>query len=134
MAKANDWTKNLLKKQVATYSWDSDHAVSAHEGFTLQSGEEAPARPWVYVTADSYDFPQEFLEAIGEKDNLAVAITDGFVKMATNFGDTMQQNIQEPIWAWPRTTRRQSGEVVGSPRNIVDLGDLLQSYSVTFSE
>ncbi len=38
--------------------------------------------------------------------------------------------IASPIWNWPGTTVRQSGEVAGSPRNIIDSGDLLDSYRV----
>jgi hypothetical protein len=35
--------------------------------------------------------------------------------------------IEDPKWAHPRPTRRSKGEIVGSPRNIVDSSQLLQS-------
>ena len=48
--------------------------------------------------------------------------------------DTLEQDIVgsigSPIWQWPGQTERQSGQVVGSPRDIVDSGDLLDSYRV----
>jgi hypothetical protein len=31
-------------------------------------------------------------------------------------------------WAWPRSTQRKNGEVVSSPRDRVDTGELLRSY------
>ena len=39
----------------------------------------------------------------------------------------LDKQFTESQWAWPRVTRRRSGEVVGSPRNIVDSGELLNS-------
>lgn len=38
--------------------------------------------------------------------------------------------IASPIWNWPGETVRQNGAVAGSPRNIIDSGDLLGSYRV----
>ncbi|MGB3208664.1 MAG: hypothetical protein WBB28_27055 [Crinalium sp.] len=35
--------------------------------------------------------------------------------------------IEQPLYEWPRTTVRKSGEVVSTPRNIVDTGDLRDS-------
>jgi hypothetical protein len=134
MVRANGWEKliNLPKKQVSTFTWTSDHAAKVHEGWTLKNGDSAPARPWVWLTADSYDFKKELLELILKSNkNLSGAIEDAFVKLSINFGDEMQNNIQSPIWNWPRNTLRKSGELVGSPRNIVDLGDLINSYSIT---
>jgi hypothetical protein len=38
-----------------------------------------------------------------------------------------REAIQDDRYPWPRTTHRQNGEVVTSPRNIVDRGELLNS-------
>ena len=47
------------------------------------------------------------------------------------YGDVMDQQLKEEIktvqFPWPRETRRKNGTVVGSPRDIVDLGGLLRS-------
>ena len=47
------------------------------------------------------------------------------------YGDVMDRQLKEEIqtvqFDWPRQTRRRNGTVVGSPRNIVDLGGLLRS-------
>ena len=136
MVKTNDWEKlvNLPKFQVATFKWDVDYAAKLHEGWTLKNGESAPARPWVWVTADSFNFKKEFSRTIlnsSKSKSLGDAIKDSFVKLSSNFGGKMQDSIQSPIWNWPRHTLRKSGDLVGSPRDIVDLGGLINSYSLT---
>ena len=135
MVKTNDWEKlvNLPKFQVATFKWDVDYAATLHEGWTLKNGESAPARPWVWVTADSFNFKEEFSTILNssKSKSLGEAIKDSFVKLSSNFGKEMQDSIQSPIWNWPRYTLRKSGDLVGSPRDIVDLGGLINSYSLT---
>lgn len=37
-----------------------------------------------------------------------------------------QQAIRTPAYGWPRNTLRQNGQMVGSPRDIVDTGTLLR--------
>ena len=135
MVKTNDWEKlvNLPKFQVATFKWDVDYAAKLHEGWTLKNGESAPARPWVWVTADSFNFKEEFSTILNssKSKSLGEAIKDSFVKLSNGFGEEMQNSIQSPIWNWPRYTLRKSGDLVGSPRDIVDLGGLINSYSLT---
>lgn len=41
--------------------------------------------------------------------------------------EQLRQEIQRPQFAWPRRTRRRNGQVVGSPRDIVDTGAFLAS-------
>jgi hypothetical protein len=51
------------------------------------------------------------------------------------YGDVMDKQLKEEIQTvqfpldrpWPRKTRRRNGTVVGSPRDIVDLGGFLRS-------
>ena len=137
MVKTNDWEKlvNLPKFQVATFKWNVDYAAKLHEGWTLKNGESAPARPWVWVTADSFNFKKEFSTILSpnssKSKSLGEAIKDSFVKLSNGFGEEMQNSIRSPIWNWPRYTLRKSGDLVGSPRDIVDLGGLINSYSLT---
>lgn len=44
-----------------------------------------------------------------------------------------QQSFTAKAWDWPRTTQRTAGAPVGSPRNIIDTGNLRQtgSYQMT---
>jgi len=39
--------------------------------------------------------------------------------------------LEANIWSWPRQTVRQSGEIAGTSRNIVDQGGLMASKNVT---
>jgi hypothetical protein len=47
------------------------------------------------------------------------------------YGDVMDRQLKDEIqtvqFPWPRQTRRRNGTVVGSPRDIVDLGGFLRS-------
>lgn len=47
-----------------------------------------------------------------------------FAGMAQDFADACQDTFDDPVWAWPATTRRRNGQQVGSPRNLIDLGEL----------
>lgn len=42
---------------------------------------------------------------------------------------SMQQSFTAKAWEWPGTTERGGGSTVGSPRNIIDVGNLRQSGS-----
>ena len=52
-------------------------------------------------------------------------------QILTAYGQVMDQqlktDIQTPQFSWPRTTKRRNGQIVGSPRDIVDLRGLLRS-------
>ena len=50
-----------------------------------------------------------------------------------DFPKDARAEIADPKWAWPRQTKRQSGETVGSPRDIVDTGRLIDSYKYSKS-
>lgn len=50
-----------------------------------------------------------------------------FEGMVDDFATACQDAFDDPVWRWPTTTRRRSGETVASPRNIVDLGTLRAS-------
>ena len=55
------------------------------------------------------------------------AIAAAFEETAKELNDSFHQSIIDPKWKWDRVTVRRSGEVVSSPRNIVDLGTLRDS-------
>ena len=39
----------------------------------------------------------------------------------------LKSMFQDPVWQWPRTTKRHNGQKVGSPRNTIDTGALRDS-------
>lgn len=58
------------------------------------------------------------------------AINQGFQATAQRLAEQHQEEIRAEQWEWPRETQRQNGETVGSPRNIVDQGSLLESQEL----
>ena len=54
-------------------------------------------------------------------------------RILSDYGDVMgpqlQNEIAKPQFNWPRETRRQNGQVVGSPRDIVDKGKFIDSQT-----
>lgn len=117
---------NIPRKQTATLRWSAEHAAIAHEGATLRNGTELPARPWVDHTRREFDAVGTYADAYQKSENFGEA----FEEMATQFGEEAQKAVEAEIWQWPRETVRQNGSVVGSPRNIIDTGELRDSYSI----
>lgn len=63
-------------------------------------------------------------------DRLNGAIAESFEATVEAFAEQCQTEIESDKWEWPRTTHRQNGEVVTSPRNIVDTGRLRDSQRI----
>lgn len=62
---------------------------------------------------------------------LFVAIERAFIRTINILIDELDNQLKSKKWDWDGTiTVRRSGEIVGSPRNIVDLGGLLRSLQV----
>ena len=55
---------------------------------------------------------------------LAEAVQNTFVELISEY----QASFNKNAWQWPRDTKRRVG-TVGSPRNIVDIGTLKQSFN-----
>ena len=50
-------------------------------------------------------------------------VTEAVAEVAEILHEDILENIQSPIYDWPRETRRKkTGKIVGSPRDIVDFG------------
>lgn len=61
------------------------------------------------------------LKGLNKKINQAF---DGTVRA---YAEQMQTEIESDKWDWPGTTKRRNKSVVGSPRDAVDMGDLVES-------
>lgn len=46
------------------WDWTADHALLVHEGFTLRSGGEYPARPWTERAVADYRPVQKFAQEV----------------------------------------------------------------------
>ena len=80
------------------------------------------------VAIKEYDFLENYVDGFSKSSSFKEA----FMKMSEGFGETCQLNISDTRWQWPRTTVRKSGAVVDSPRDIVDTGELKNSYQVIY--
>ena len=125
-----NWNKiDIPNKQVSVHKWSANYAAGVHEGMSSRSGEDLPARPWVNHAIDNTDFISKYTESFQESEDFVSA----FNEMSQEFGDKCQEAIDDEIWDWPRDTKRKNGDVVGSPRDIVDTGKLKDSYSMEIS-
>lgn len=70
-------------------------------------------------------------ELIADWRDLDNALNTALSGVAIGLDQALDAAIESPIWAWPRETQRANGETVGSPRNIVDQGELLRSKRFT---
>ena len=55
---------------------------------------------------------------------------ESFDEMVGEFAQEINFQIEDTKWPWPRETVRQNGSKVGSPRDIVDKGDLKNSQFI----
>lgn len=58
-------------------------------------------------------------------------LTEPFYRANELLGRAFQEEITDVKWPWPRETHRKSKVIAGSPRAIVDLGGLRDSYNAT---
>lgn len=121
------WNPPEITYTKATYRWDADHAARSWFGFKRQDGTTAPARPWTDHAIAGTNIPADM------KRNFNGDIGAAFAQTAHQLGDKFKDSIQDPIWDWDRTTKRKSGQVVTTPRDIVDTGELLRSQSMELS-
>jgi hypothetical protein len=128
MARIENWNPPKLTANKAIYSWDVDYAEKVHEGEIGKNGNVYPARPWTDDALGRMDIEQEFRQAwIAHED-----LNDSFEELSQILFNEFHVSMASEIWNWPRDTERKSGERVGSPRTIIDLGNLYESQSVSF--
>ena len=108
-------SKSILK-------WIEEYASLVHEG-----DAEYPSRPW--VDEARRDFESNFDGYVADALNPA-DYKQTFHNIAEKFGEVCQDKMEEPIYQWPRQTKRRNQEIAGSPRDIIDLRDLQKSYRI----
>jgi hypothetical protein len=128
------WNKNInISPKTATYTWSANYAPIVHEGGTRKDGSDLPARPWVWRTVGlngqerRYDIVQDF----NDKIRTANSFDELFEDIATELNSEFRKTIEAEIFAWDATTKRKNSSTVTSPRNIVDLGNLRNSQSMS---
>jgi hypothetical protein len=127
MARIENWNPPELNFNKAIYTWDVDYAEKVHEGSISSSGNIYPARPWTDDAIGRMDIEQEFRQAYIATDDL----NNSFEELSQILFNEFHVSMASKIWGWPGITTRKSGEIVGSPRDIRDLGNLYESQSVS---
>lgn len=114
--------------QTALYSWNVRYAAVRHNGATLKNGTVMPAAPWTERAVEAFSIEDTFAALLDRGETLEGA----FKKTAALLGAEFTKAISSQLYSWPRDTVRATGELAGSPRNIVDRGGLRASQKLEF--
>ncbi|MEH2384898.1 MAG: hypothetical protein V7K14_03705 [Nostoc sp.] len=68
-----------------------------------------------------------------DQSKLNSAINKAFDVVVEVQGEAFQNALMDDIWEWPRETLRQNSDLVGSPRDIYDTGELYDSLVIARS-
>lgn len=64
-----------------------------------------------------------------ELSDLDALFTRGMKNTMRQFGQECRKQMSEDVWAWPNITKRRNGSIVGTPRDVIDTGELLDSQT-----
>jgi len=59
-------------------------------------------------------------------------LEQAFIALVDDFAIEQVNQLEDPKWEWDRITKRKSGAIVDSPRDIVDLGTLRDSLDIEY--
>jgi len=124
MAKITNWNPPKIENSDAALYNTSDYSPRVHEGETTKSGTTIRARPYMQAAIDETDSEQIFLENFNPE---TCNVNEAFSDLIVHLHDEVKANILDERWNWPRTTKRVSGQIVSSPRNIYDQGNLYEN-------
>lgn len=122
------WNDCTIEPQSALFGWADEKALEVHEGMFRDDGTMTPARRWTDVGLQNCDPMATFIKSFNNSP------AEAFQDMAGQLNDSFQHAISAPIYDWDRITLRSTGELVGSPRDIVDTGELRDSQYLVLSE
>lgn len=69
---------------------------------------------------------------LNEKE-ITAALKKAFRSANEKFGEESQREITSPKWDWPGDTHRKNKKIAGKKRDIVDLGQIRDSYDPTYA-
>jgi hypothetical protein len=122
MARLNWHPPEIPSMKAVFYNLDPA-SVFAHEGFTRKDDSEAPDRPFITYGAEGVNIKDTIKDNYNNQPHVG-GVARAFEATAQIIHDEIMELITEDVWEWDRTTKRKSGEIVDSPRNIVDLGGI----------
>lgn len=103
----------------ARHNSDANYSTIVVNGAYRDDGSIMPARDFISDAVAMTDF-----SICNGAD-----IKQEFIDINNRLHTNIKSSIQSDKWEWDRETCRKSGQVVDSPRNIVDTGELLNSQS-----
>ncbi|HEY9699099.1 MAG TPA: hypothetical protein V6D10_17695 [Trichocoleus sp.] len=81
---------NIKVDQSAIFTWDSP-AAAAHEGITLNDGQQLPGYQWIDVTHQQVNLP----EVMGEQISTSKTLQEAFNKTARHLAQQYQEALQQ---------------------------------------
>lgn len=101
-----------------------------HEGNYLGvSGMSA--RPYMDVAIfEEFDF----INTLADRYQTSQDWDEAFEQTIHDLHKVILELMQDPIWGWHGETRRKNRSIVSSPRDIVDLGHLLEAQDYEILE
>lgn len=121
MAHFSYWNDPGIEDVTLKFTWGVNYASAVHEG-DPHTGR--PARPWTDDVIAKNDIEGIFVDCFEES---GYEIHQAWEMFASKMNTLFREQIESPVYDWYGTTVRRSGEIVDSPRNIVDLGNLRDS-------
>jgi hypothetical protein len=125
-----DWDPPRPTLSKGQFEWAVDYAADVHEGRERRDGSDMPARPFAMAAVDESD-PEELFRHLFIENNLD--FDAAFIAFLDWYNEAFEFYIEDDRWEWDRTTLRRNGQVVTSPRDAVDTGNLLRSQSLTIT-
>lgn len=122
------WNDCTVEPQSALFGWADEKALEVHEGGFRGDESMTPARRWTDEGLANCDPMEEFVNYFDG------SFEQAFQAMAGELADAFQEAFDAPIYDWDRITLRSTGELVGTPRDIVDTGELRNSQYLILSE
>ena len=114
----------------AVHEWSAGHATIVHNGAKLRNGGEILARPWTVRARNEINLVDEYVKAYRRTEDLGESLK----QTAIIYDRKMAELINQIVWGWPNVTKRKSGEIARSPRDIVDTKELADSQSLRFEQ
>lgn len=121
------WNPPALSKRLCKFAWAADYAADVWLGQNDKGFPSWPRR-WTDEAIAVFNPERIFADSFRVTNDL----DRSFVEMCDEFDDLLREAIESDIYYWGGTTFRQNGDVVGSPRDIVDTGNLRDSQFKRF--